>query len=489
MTFTKKKLAALISGSVLMTVAANGAFAALDLDKVNDATVGNEDVLTFASELNIGTAGLDLTDGTGGISAIQDLQGLLNANATPANTDVRVTVTLSNGATFANAPSMDDIDDTSTAAQSFAIFSGGLDSSTVVFNGNAGTGFAVNEVFDINVNGVNVLNQSATNVSLTIQLADNFGPVDLVGFTDAPFITFANSYAFVADAANADGDAIDVTQNSLFFATVTGDSSMNVGGGLIKFTANLDADSVAMVVTDAIANGNVQRSVIAANGFAAFTGGTVSIGTANAVVSTADTTLATSAVSNPTNETAGTQDVTLVVGTANTVAIAETTLVTSIAATASGVAYNATSINGATVPLQSLVRNGSSARLSFALTPGGAYPMFVRVTNPAAISGPVTLTLTNDDGDTSSSIALSAIDGVSSDELAAGASTGLMDIDAIFAAVQAADATFDLGVTNKLRVDAVADFGDSAATTGVIMSAFSLSTDGTTFNMLTSASD
>ena len=56
-------------------------------------------------------------------------------------------------------------------------------------------------------------------------------------------------------------------------------------------------------------------------------------------------------------------------------------------------------------------------------------------------------------------------------------------------AVQAGDSTFDLGATNKLRVDVVAEFGTTGTNSGVVLGAFSVSSDGTTFNMMTDASN
>ena len=112
--------------------------------------------------------------------------------------------------------------------------------------------------------------------------------------------------------------------------------------------------------------------------------------------------------------------------------------------------------------------------------------MFIRVTNPSAIAGPATVTLINDDGDTSEALSLTDC-GADSDELAAGASTGLLNIDTIFAAAEAGD--FELGATDKLRVEVVAEFGTTGTTTGVVAGAFSLSSDGTTFNMMTDASN
>jgi hypothetical protein len=108
--------------------------------------------------------------------------------------------------------------------------------------------------------------------------------------------------------------------------------------------------------------------------------------------------------------------------------------------------------------------------------------MSIRVTNDSAIAGPVTLTLTNDDGDTSAAISLGAVAGGPAGDLSAGASTALLSMSAVFAAVQAGDATFALGTSsNKLRVTI------SSLTPTIVLNAFSLSSDGTTFSMVTDA--
>ena len=112
--------------------------------------------------------------------------------------------------------------------------------------------------------------------------------------------------------------------------------------------------------------------------------------------------------------------------------------------------------------------------------------MFIRVTNPSAIDGPVTLQLINDAGDASALINLSDIEGIDDDDLPAGGSTGLISIND----VMAADPDFELGAnSNKLRVAAVAEFGTTGMLSGVVVGAFSLSSDGTTFNMMTDASN
>jgi len=123
-----------------------------------------------------------------------------------------------------------------------------------------------------------------------------------------------------------------------------------------------------------------------------------------------------------------------------------------------GYTLAATSLNLAT-----LAKNGSTTVLNLALSPTGAYPSFIRVNNTSNIAGDVTITLINDDGD-SSAFNLGDVSGQTSSALAGQASTGLLSIADLMAAAQAADATFDLGAnSNKLRASISGEFSSIAA--------------------------
>lgn len=119
-----------------------------------------------------------------------------------------------------------------------------------------------------------------------------------------------------------------------------------------------------------------------------------------------------------------------------------------------------------TVDCGSLLYSGSTDRLDFALTPNGAFTQFARITNPSSTAGDVTVTVYNDDGE-SVSFDLGDVTGVDSNNLAAEASTKLININDIYAAAQAADPAFALAATgpdskNKLRVEVRGEFGDDA---------------------------
>ena len=512
MTFTKNKLSAAIAGGVIGVV--NMPSLAIDVDgtAVNTVTVASETVQTTASALQGTSFGLE---------------GTLTANQIPANTDIRVTVTLSSG-TFGAAPAMvitNSAGATNAAAANgaclaatntaitaacpaFAVFTGGgTADSTVTFNTTTtGTVVQSGAHFDFNLGGAGIVigtSQAAITGDVNIQIADNFGPTTLPGFTGEPLVAFGPVGSLAPEASPEPATRIDAASSSLLFSANTADTAINVGGFLaVEATAPVSLTGTAVGLRDLVSA--VLPSVVAANGFSAMNQGTAIAGDAvtwadggnnrNCAIGTADSTLAVCASTGYlpaiTGDAANQNDFTLSVGggTANTVRIEETTLVANVASTAANTANFSNATLTGSIPLLSLARNGSSARLSFALTPGGSYPMFIRVTNPSAVAGPVTLTLTNDDGLTSSAINLSDIAGAPAGDLGAGASTALLSIDDVMTAVQAADSAFALGTANKLRVDAVAEFG-AAGATGVILGAFSVSTDGTTFNMLTDASN
>ena len=566
MTFTKNKLAAAMSGAVV-AVASQSAYSLTDMDDTagTGMLIANETIIDPVAGVAISGAAFSLG-------------GTLHTSAIPTNTGVRVTVTLSSG-TFAAAPALDitnTVTNASTgtggsvcgtsdqACPAFSILTGGTTAdSTVTFNMDTG-GTAIpagrHYVMDLGGGGLTVLDQSAITATVNVSIADSFGATDL-GTVTRSYVNWGPVATLIADAGSAEtAGRIDAASSSLAFAGTNAANVINVGGFRLAqdLTGATEAGTIpvqrtgATIATNAIAT-NARATINAANGFSAFNQGTAggsvtSAGNACAF-STADATIATcTAYATDANGDEATQNdvvLTTLAGTAQTVQIVETPLSATVTVTAGAATTLSTANVTGTVNLLSLQRNGSSARLNFALTPGGNFPMFIRVTNPSAVAGPVTLTLTNDDGTTSSPIALEDIAGAPAGDLAAGASTALLNIDDVFAAVQAADATFDLGASNKLRVDAVAEFGSNASIsqpastststvngvvaraavtvatgatqgftipalaavanstitlttpalvqdlgqTGVILSAFTVSSDGTTFAMMTDASD
>jgi len=512
MTFTKNKIAAAMAGAFVAGVASQGAIAAVDVDDTANAGVqiASESVLTTASVIQAGAAENFAIAGT------------LTANNIPENTDVRVTVEIKGGATFAGGPTLLLTDAAGSTAAStatyvdssgnsapnptFATFTGGgTTDNSVTFNLNTGSGEIVGAahfLFQLNAAGLSTAGQQATlTTDIDIAIADNFGPTTLPGFADEPYISWSPIGTLSADSSGATGEEIDVAQDSAFFlvpnAGGTGDNVANVGGWLVADANGTAANPVTIAGATAdltSLSANAQGTIVATNGLDVFNQNTAASGVASSgaacPISTADTTTAVCVAYGvaAAGDGPGDNDVTLTIPAANTVTIAETDINATIAHTAASTAFSTSTVTGA-VALASLGRNGSSARLNFALNPTSKFPMFIRVTNPSSVSGPVTLQLTNDDGVTSQAINISTITGGPSGDLVAGASTGLMSVANVFAAVQAADPTFDLGATNKLRVSVVAEFGGSAANQGVLLTAFTQDVNKESFMMMTDASN
>jgi hypothetical protein len=141
-----------------------------------------------------------------------------------------------------------------------------------------------------------------------------------------------------------------------------------------------------------------------------------------------------------------------------------------------------------------LEKNSESADLNFLLTPDGVFRNYVRLTNTSTVPGSnLTVTLINDAGD-SVSFSLSDVENENgdslSDELAAKASTPLININALYAAAQAVDRGMDAdgdpvaaftvtgeGMGDKMR----ARFEGSVLAGHLEAQALSLSSDNTVF--------
>ncbi len=169
--------------------------------------------------------------------------------------------------------------------------------------------------------------------------------------------------------------------------------------------------------------------------------------------SAVDTSTATAGFGAGSAVAADKQSATVAVGTVSytvggTTEIAETSVAALYTPTATA-NYEASPVSFSNVAR--LEKNGESVDVDLALKPGGAYSNFVRITNKDTISGAFFVKVINDAGHPVS-FPLNAVAGQPA-TLAAGASTQQMTIDAIFAAAQAADASFQLsGDQAKLRL-------------------------------------
>jgi len=146
--------------------------------------------------------------------------------------------------------------------------------------------------------------------------------------------------------------------------------------------------------------------------------------------------------------------------------------------------------------------SGSTDRIDFTLTPGGAFSQFVRVTNPSGVDGNVTFTVYNDAGE---SVTVSMDDitiRVQGEDvdlpagLPSNGSSPLININAIYNAAQAADGDFAIGSAqdgDKMRIEVRGEFGDDAVdglenrsatdrrVDGIYIQGLTVATDGTAF--------
>lgn len=137
--------------------------------------------------------------------------------------------------------------------------------------------------------------------------------------------------------------------------------------------------------------------------------------------------------------------------------------------------------------LSRLKTNGSSSYLTMLLSPNGYFANYVRVTNLTNMAGAVHVTLINDAGKSVSFDlkTVTTVDGMDADgKLPAQASTNLILVDDLYAAAQAADATFMVaGESEKLRIVVDGEVTDPFGA-GVIIQSVVASTDGTSLNQL-----
>ena len=145
------------------------------------------------------------------------------------------------------------------------------------------------------------------------------------------------------------------------------------------------------------------------------------------------------------------------------------------------VAATGYTVSDVSFALNSLSNTGTTIDLNLQLTPsgeGGVYKNYFRVTNTSNNTGRVFMYLINDNGEASAVIDMEDVysDGVNT--VVGQGSSRQFDIDAVYAAVQAADPTFSIGDAprKKLRTIITGEFGSMDVQT------YTVSTDETTFS-------
>lgn len=483
-----KKLAVLAAAGVL--VGAAPVYASIDM------TSSAVDAETFASEIKIGGSGTALANP----GNIMDANAKLGFGVSTSETRY-VRVDLNSSATFVSDPTTLSVTDgvntvtgvlaSGGAGESFAIFS-----ITDTSNAYASTA-SVNIVLD--TDGITVMSNS-TDVTMSYGLYETAG--NAVNQTSA---LASDSEKVVIWGAALDitkgtvtPDDIDVTTSSTAFdAGGTDSDTATTEIGAVKIDVDgttLWTDGTTAALSDIV---TAASKLVVSGDFTAcqdltggapdgtYTAANVYIdnngGCDNADVAADDLsgTAATFTIGTSALSTAQT----ICITTNGVSEISEGSYTGTYDLTASATSSAADQSIGT---LSTLAKNGSSARLTFALTPNGAYKNYMRITNPSTVSGAVYITVTNDSGD-SVDIELGDISGQTS-TLATGASTSLIDINAVYDAAVAADATFD-ATGSKLRIDIDAEFGATNTTTGVVVNAVTVSKDGNSFVTMTDASN
>ena len=446
-----------------------------------DFTATTPTPVSVASETTIAPAGTGIT----GAAVTATFEAGFSVDDSNARY-IRIDIT--NGTWGAQQVSSDMVADDSSGADNASVtFSAGgaaTDSHVIytITSASAGNTVAATNDVDFTPNGgITVTSQES--VAMTYQLFETASAAvandgGALANDSGTLITFVAANNTVADTATP--NAIDVT-------TSVGTGAVFVGGNTNIIGAVNTTDSGAVNTTGStLASANIEASSsLSVTGDFTFvqdlTAGapdgtyTLTSATLDSAPNCAGSTLANATSITDTTAVFTTSginpDIMYVCVNANGVSlIAEQGFTAAYASVgASGYANESTDLT-----LASLAKNGASAGQVLVLTPGGAFQNFLRVSNTSNISGDVTFSVTNDAGTTVTGVSMGDISGQSSSSLAGQASSSLINIDDLYAAAQAADATFD-AAGGKLRVTATGNFGS------VSLQNITLSTDNTTF--------
>ena len=361
---------------------------------------------------------------------------------------------------------------------------------------------AVDEItFSLAATGITVSDQNVVTMTYNSydDLSDALGatpPAPSTSSSSAPILTFAPALSTICTPAGIFGgvDNIDISQGSLYFDG--GPLDVDTGLGEFEVTLQgtyLDAMGNPVLVNTIVDPATTEMTVTANSSWSAITaltdGGPADFNLVGGNFVDTSVDLA---------PYVGGEDFEAAVPIGNIVPIEPASVFLSVNP-GSMAGYDASTVAG-TCLLSEIERNGSHDRLTFALTPGGAFRNLVRITNPSPTAGAVFMTVYDDTG-AMASFPISAIDDVNG-PLASGpingilnaeASTVLLDIVDIANAAVAANGSLD--ITAKLRIEVDAEFGNSrianaldlarvAGETGVNIQSFSMSKDGNSFFML-----
>ena len=445
---------------------------------------------------NTGTAGTNIaTEIFGSGSSVTPLPATATATATYAMANAlgagsafTITYTLSNGATWGTALTGASCAYTPSAggALSVAMVSGGgVADSTAQFRIDVTAATAATDTFILtyNIDDADPLATAAATIDLSVALADLLAPVDTAG-TLTVFTGLDAAASTIAASAVSTDLYIDVTENSAkFTGTLATDllstTHVKLGNMNLVDSGALEDDAATAWVSGAGDALNTTTITVTGN-FAA----SLAVDTdANAL--TFDGLYLDLNGSNTYN--AGEEATTLTATTAtwvianqgpigatniNMVVDGTTVLVPGAASVTATIDWANTTYADSTYTgtLRNLQKNGDTATANLALTPGGVYSNYVRISNTSSIDGEVFIKLYQDDGTVSSTFQLSDIDSNFSDTLVGQASTAQMTIQSLYDASDLA-----AGYTGKLRIEAEGEFSS------IDMQTYTVSLDNNSF--------
>lgn len=430
-----------------------------------DYTVANPAVNTIATELSVPANNTIITGDT--------LTWELGFSISQ-NTQRYIRVTLGGGATFANAPELTVDGVTAVLSQggtntsNFAIFEVSPTANV------AADADVVLTLDNLTITGKNSISAAYSLYETAVDAVNQTN--QLAGKAAAPYVTFASGLSVKVEPLNT-RRVIDVSADPSSTQFIGGQTTTQIGGvaidavpGLVTYDTSVTADLASLVAngTTLVVTGDFSAGV--KNGAGVIAPATVKLGADNAdsvTATTATFTLNENGVGDPAIPTY----VPITYTVSGTTAITPATY-TGVYDVVSDAAANTADVNLGT--LSALAKDAASTDVVLALTPGGAYQNFVRITNLSNIAGNVFVTVYNDEGK-SATFPLSAV-GVNAG-LEAQGSTKLIPITDFYAAAQATDPSFAVAQgRDKLRLVIDGEFSSIDA------QAITLSKDANSFS-------
>ena len=437
----------LLSSAIAVALGTSGFAQAITLD--SDST----DAISYASEITVdGTSGTALANSTN-----QELAAPLGFRiAAGANRFIRID--LGADAEFDGTPTIVN----SVPFQTDNIAAGGAGESFVIFEvtgtstgtSTSTSGNAPAETVTVTPGtGITVFSESAVTATYALfetgAAAANAG-TSLSTKTDTVY-KFASGLA--TDVEDASEKEIDVATNSTEFTTATVTDSPIAALSIGAASGVLWTGGSAVTLSDMVTSATTLEvtgdfsAALDVNGVLDVTKvNLVNYGNVDTLTATKATfDLGTAALASTSNVLTMTVD-----GTSTIAPISYTGLYNVTAASNSDLADKDLGT------LSTLSKNGATANANLVLTPsteGGVFKNFIRVSNTSSITGDVFMRVYNDLGE-SVPLDLSDIEGQSSNELIKNGSTALISVDAIYAAAQTKDSTFEVSGSgrNKLRL-------------------------------------